>query len=103
MSEQSQINSTFIKLEEKIDKFKEEFAKEFLSRVKSRTPVITGRLQRSWEIVEYKKSIEIQNSAPYSYYVEYGTPKMAPRGMMRTTIAEKDQITQVARQKAGLK
>lgn len=45
----------------------------------------------------------IFNDVRYASFVEYGTPKMEPRGMLRVTIMEAEQIAEVAAEKAGLK
>lgn len=89
-------------LEKKLARFDDEFAKEFVDRVKSRTPVITGYLKGSWASDVGKTEILIYNTAEYASYVEYGTERLAPRGMLATTITEKEQIAAVAKQKAGL-
>lgn len=50
-----------------------------IAKTKQRTPVDTGNLRNSWYRGEYKRSsgsveIEINNSAEYASFVEYGTP-----------------------------
>ena len=51
-----------------------------ISQTKERTPVDTGNLRNSWSMGKYKKqgataTIEVNNSADYASFVEYGTPK----------------------------
>lgn len=91
----------FEDIEKKIDAFKEEFAKEFVTRVKRRTPVKTGRLQGGWT-AEVAEDIVIRNDVPYMPYVEYGTRYMPPRGMLRQTNEEAEQIAQQAARKVNL-
>jgi hypothetical protein len=86
----------------KLEEFRAAFAEEFFNRVVNRTPIDTGILRDSWDINLTATSIDIDNSAPYSAYVEYGTWKMAPRGMVRTTVLEAEQITKLAKERAGL-
>jgi len=51
-----------------------------ITKTKERTPVDTGNLRNSWFSGKYKREqnkaqIEINNSAEYASFVEYGTPK----------------------------
>jgi hypothetical protein len=80
----------------KIDDFMKEFLEIFLERVVERTPVKTGLLQASWGGEVKGDVITIENPVEYASYVEYGTVKMAPRAMLRTTMEESDQIAQEA-------
>jgi hypothetical protein len=98
-----EIEGVFAGLDTKLRKFKSQWGVEFMERVKARTPVDSGHLQASWGFTMLATDIEIYNVADYASYVEYGTPHMAPRGMMRTTMLEADQISEVAAEKAGLK
>lgn len=99
----AEIDKVFAGLQTKLRKFKREWGIEFTRRVRERTPVRTGYLQNSWGFTVKAEDIEIYNVADYASFVEYGTEKMAPRGMMRATILEADQITEVAAQNAGRK
>lgn len=92
-----------IDLDTQLRKFKREFGIEFLKRVKQRTPVKTGALQRGYLQTQRKTSIDISNTKDYAAYVEFGTEKMAPRAMIRTTLEESEQIKDIAAEKAGLK
>jgi HK97 gp10 family phage protein len=99
----SDIDKVFAELDTGLRKFKREWGIEFQERVQRRTPVVTGNLQKSWGFTEKAKDVEIWNLADYASYVEYGTPHQAPQAMMRTTLEEKEQISEVAAQRAGLK
>jgi hypothetical protein len=79
--------------------FKDEFMTEFLQRVKRRTPVITGNLQRSWEGEVTASELVVKNSADYAGWVESGTSRMEPRRMLALTVLESDAIAQIAAQK----
>ena len=98
-----EIEGVFAQLDTSLRKFKTQWGVEFLARVKQKTPVRTGHLQNSWGFESKARDIEIYNTMPYAYAVEYGNDHMAPRAMMRTTLLESEQITQVAKQKAGIK
>lgn len=70
-------------------------ADEMLERIVRRTPVITGTLRDGWEVTsQSKSSFVISNDVEYAGYVEYGTEKMEPRAMVRTTLEEIDSIIQ---------
>lgn len=84
--------SDIVDLIGRIQAFKEEFAEALLDRVKQLTPVRTGLLQSSWEAEVADDMITIGNPVYYAEYVEYGTPVMAPRAMLQTTVAEAEQI-----------
>lgn len=99
----SSIDKVFVELEQELEAFKTAFAEEFLARVKQRTPVISGRLQGAWEIEVQQDAAEIKNPTEYASYVEYGTEKMAPRAMLRTTLVEAEQIAEIAARRVGLK
>lgn len=86
----------------KLEEFRVAFAEEFFTRVVNRTPVDTGFLRDSWTIDLQAKSIDIVNDAPYAPYIEYGTWKMEPRGMVRTTALEAEEIAALAKERAGL-
>ena len=96
------IDSWLIEMDTKLRKFKEEWAVEFLERVRYRTPVRTGALRDGWHQQQKQTSIDVSNTQPYAAYIEYGTPKIAPRAMLRTTLEEADQIAEIATHKAGL-
>jgi hypothetical protein len=92
----------FTNLMLQLDRFEEEFAQEFLTRLRDRTPVDTGRLQAGWELEVKGGEFEVRNPVEYAGYVEYGTEHMAPRAMLATTLLEVDQIADYAAKKVGL-
>lgn len=88
--------SVFAKITDRLkntdDVFADEFAKEFVSRVKVRTPVDTGRLQSGWDAHVTKDAITIENLTPYAGFVEDGTDRMSGAHMLKTTMSEVDEI-----------
>ena len=98
-----EIDKVFVELNTNLRKFKQEFAMEFQRRLENRTPVLTGALQAGWVTKQTQKGFLLSNTQDYAYYVEFGTPVMAPRAMVRTTLFEKDAIAAVAKQRAGIK
>ena len=82
---------------------RDEFEKEFLTRVAEKTPVRTGALKEGW-FWDYAdaRSPVFSNTQPYAEYVENGTPKMAPHLMVATTCLEVGDIMKVALKRAGL-
>ncbi len=93
----------------KLQAFKEEFAKEFQKRVEDRSPVDTGLLKKSWETEIVPGAINLTSDATnksgqqYAGYLEYGTEKIPPVGMVRTTMLEAEQIAKIAKERAGIK
>ena len=97
----AEIEKVFAGLNTRLRKFKREFGMEFKERVEARTPVgETGRLKRGWGFQEKQNDIEIYNVVEYASYVEYGTPRMEPRGMLRATLLEANDIAQVAAERS---
>lgn len=94
--------SIFETLNKQLDGFSDAFTEEFLSRVKRRTPVASGRLQAGWQAESTDTEITIANEVPYAAHVEYGTKNMDPSRMLTTTIAEADDIAVIAARKVGL-
>jgi hypothetical protein len=95
-ADNGEIEKVFLNLNTRLRKFKQEFGMEFMERVKARTPVKTGRLQRSWGFTMKQSDIEVWNVAPYAHFIENGTPYIAPRGMMKVTLLEKEEIAEIA-------
>lgn len=95
-----EIDQFNIDLNTRLRNFKKEWALEFLERVRARTPVLTGALKDGWGFNMKQQSIDIWNTQDYAGYVEYGTEKMAPRAMLRTTLLESEQIAQVAKERS---
>lgn len=98
----SDVDNIFKQLDDALVKFNQEYAAEFVSRVAARTPVASGKLRDGWQSTVTPDEIVIANAVEYAGYVEFGTPYVAPRGMLRTTVLEAEQIAAVARQKSGL-
>jgi len=94
----------------RLEKLEEEFEKEFLERVKQRTPVSkqdkgdVGRLQKGWSWEDDGKDGKrvFTNEAPYAIFVEQGTRYMSPTLMVGTTILESEDILKKALEKVGL-
>jgi len=78
-----------------------EIAKEFKARLDMRTPVDTGALRNANTVEVVDNSIVVSNAMPYFDYVEDGTPKIRPVGMLKTTEAELPAIVRVALQRAS--
>jgi hypothetical protein len=98
------IEQVCVELSTNLRKLKQEVGIELKERVEQRTPVgETGRLRRGWGFTLRKTSLDVYNTVEYAEYVEYGTPHMAPRGMLRATLLELPQIVEVAAVKAGVK
>lgn len=88
-----ELNEQVIKsVEQGLTEFNAKFLAEFLERVKSKTPVRTGFLQESWGGNNQPTKMEIFNGAPYAEYIENGTERIAPVGMLKTTLLEGQDI-----------
>lgn len=95
----AEIDKVFAGLNTQLRRFKEEFGVEIVRRVHDRTPVESGRLQRGWGFQMRQYDIEVYNVVEYATHVEFGTKSMAPRGMLRTTLLEANDIARVAAEK----
>lgn len=95
------IEKLFAGYRTRLRNFRNEFGKEAINRMIPLTPVRTGLLQASYEYKLNQQDIEFLNNAPYAYFVEYGTEKIAPRAMMRTALLEADDIAEVAMERAS--
>lgn len=64
--------------------------------VKSPAMNMLGQIEQTLKQIGQKACVvEIYNEVPYTEYVEYGTSKMAPRGMVRRSMpAVEDFMTQ---------
>lgn len=91
-----EIDKFSVSLNTRSRKFIEEFGIELTRRTAEKTPVLTGLMQKSWGFTKKQQGIEVYNTAPYSYWVEFGTEKMAPRAPLRTTLLEHEAIAKVA-------
>lgn len=56
--------------------------------LKANTPVDTGRLRASWNVMQTKKGLALTNVAPYAIYVEMGTKKMRARNMVGNSMPQ---------------
>jgi len=67
-------------------------ATEAISKIKARTPSLSGKLRAAWYmeqmIEEGLLSITIINKVEYGIFVEYGTHRVAGRYMMEQTFNE---------------
>jgi hypothetical protein len=63
-----------------------------VDRVKPRTPVDTGALQADWQYAVEGAILTVGNTMDYASFVELGTVKMRPVGMLQTTLLEVPQI-----------
>lgn len=87
-------NKTIIvNLKGQLDTFLNEFADEFLVRVRARTPWVTGDLNKGFSTKVVDNTVELYNTMPYFDFVEYGTPRMTPRRMVTRTVLEAEDIT----------
>jgi hypothetical protein len=92
----------FAKLQSGLDEVQTHFKDEFLARVVRRTPRKSGTLAEGWTGTVEPGSITISNPVEYAGFIEYGTQHIEPRGMLRTTVEESEQILDIAMKKAGL-
>lgn len=97
------IDKLFVDLDTNLKRWPQEFAMEAQARIEQRTPVLSGALKGGWGTTMRKGGFDIWNTKDYAAFVEFGTPKMAPVGMIRTTLLEKDQITEIALKRSGIK
>jgi len=68
-----------------------------MTKVTVKSPdLLLGKIEQALaEIGQKSCTVEIYNEVPYTEYVEYGTSKMAPRGMVRRSMpAVEDFMTQ---------
>lgn len=79
-------------LEKQLDGLDTFVTKEALKRIQRRTPVETGRAQRSWYIT--KGGIDTSDDRDKIEALEFGSSDQAPAGMIRVTAAETDIIIQ---------
>lgn len=67
--------------------------------LRANTPVKTGHLRDSWNVMQTKKGLGITNNAKYAIYVEMGTKHMAGRHMLENSLPSiteyfKDRLTE---------
>lgn len=68
----------------------DEIFREVFLEIKSRTPIVSGKLEAGWDLQENK----IKNDVDYAGYVENGTSRMAPAAMVASTLNDLDNIIQ---------
>ena len=61
-------------------------ANDIFRGVKDKTPVDTGRAKRGWRMLKKRDGFTIYNPVSYTRYLEQGSSKQAPDGMVRPTI-----------------
>ena len=61
-------------------------ANDIFRGVKDLTPVDTGRAKRNWRLLRRRFGYLIRNAVPYVKYLEQGSSKQAPRGMVKPTL-----------------
>ena len=83
------------KLKNVDDMFADEFGKEYLKRVKEKTPVRSGTLRDGWEVKTPNNDVVVENNVPYADYVENGTEHMAGAFMAKVTASETGEIIKV--------
>lgn len=97
-----EVKAAFCQIEAALTGFIPAWATEAKSRIVQRTPVRSGALRDAWADALPPGAIEINNTMPYAHMIELGTIHMRPQPMVRTTVLEVDQITEVAKKKVGL-
>lgn len=75
-------------LEPDLEAWFDDIMAEAVLRIKERTPVRSGALQDSIQAPKTLDGYEIGSDVEYFPYVEFGTSKMEPRAMVRTTLEE---------------
>lgn len=61
-------------------------ANRLLSGVRQRTPVRSGRAKRSWSRRKDRNDYVISNAQNYTVFLDQGSSRQAPRGIVRPTI-----------------
>lgn len=69
------------------EEIRKNIADDLLDTVKEVCPKVTGTLANGYRIEEGVGVTYIVNEVPYHDFVNDGTDKMAPRGMIETAIA----------------
>lgn len=79
-------------LKEKLDSLPQRLGQAIVDRVRPRTPVRTGALQADWQYEVDGRMLTVGNTMPYATFVELGTSRMRPVGMLQTTLMEVPQL-----------
>lgn len=61
-------------------------ANRLLSGVRQRTPVRSGRAKASWSRRKDRNDYVISNSQDYTVFLDQGSSRQAPRGIVKPTI-----------------
>ena len=72
------------------EKYQERLLQNIYAEIVMKTPIDTSTLLDGWKI----ENGSIINDVPYAGFVENGTIHMKPVGMVATTLADIDRITQ---------
>lgn len=75
-------------LQDKLRALPNYLGQQVVARVKPRTPVDTGALQADWQYVVEGSTLTVGNTMDYASFVELGTVRMRPVGMLQTTLLE---------------
>lgn len=85
-------NAVFARITQDLSTFNGNFTERLLESIKSKTPVITGRLRDGFMIEKTAEGYDIVNDVPYAGFVEYGTATQRPQGMVRRALLENNLI-----------
>jgi hypothetical protein len=75
-------------IEEAIKTESEGSARFVLEGVKAKTPVDTGRARDGWKMEIDGEEYRVFNEVPYIGFLEAGSSKQAPQGMVALTLSE---------------
>jgi HK97 gp10 family phage protein len=79
-------------LKAKLEALPKHLGEAVVDAVKPRTPVRTGALQADWQYVVEGPVLTVGNTMHYATFVELGTSRMRPVGMLQTTVMGVPQI-----------
>lgn len=91
MGTYSTLTGSLNAVKRKLDTIPNNLAESIKADSEDATPVRTGHLKDSYGIEKSSglgSDAVVYNDAEYAIYVEYGTPKMHPRAMMRTGVSK---------------
>ena len=78
----------FDKLENKIESLLKDVRDKTIQVAKANTPKRSGLARRSWTKKSNDKGFEVSNRVHYIQYLEKGTSKQAPRGIVKPTVGK---------------
>lgn len=76
------------KIADQLNEIKDAYLDELMRTIAEKTPVDTGRAKAGW----IRNGDDIVNPVPYVPYIEEGTDKMRPIGMVASTMANGQRI-----------